>query len=273
MDTFTRDGLVFDVTDVGPEDGPVVVLLHGFPQRSSSWEQVTPALVAAGLRCLVPDQRGYSPRARPRGRRAYVLDELVADVLALVDAAGADRVHLVGHDWGAAVAWSIAQQHRDRVASLTAFSVPHPGAFRQALLSPRQLLASWYMGFFQLPVLPERLVPLRLRKVLEASGQLPEAAARDARAMAEPGALAAALSWYRALPVTPPGGASAKVEVPSLFVWSDGDTAITEAAARRCGEWVTGPYRYERLEGVSHWIPDVVPERAAALVLEQVRRG
>ena len=110
MDSYRRGDLTFDVTDSGPADGEVVVLLHGFPQNRHSWRLVTPALVAAGYRVLAPDQRGYSPGARPAGRRAYVTRELVDDVVALIDAAGAERVHLVGHDWGALVAWALGLQ-------------------------------------------------------------------------------------------------------------------------------------------------------------------
>ncbi|MCU1602072.1 MAG: alpha/beta hydrolase fold protein [Frankiales bacterium] len=271
MESFERDGLVFDVTDTGPADGEVVVLLHGFPQRATSWSGVTDRLVEQGYRCLAPDQRGYSPGARPGARSAYRLSELVADARALIDAAGAEKVHLVGHDWGAAVAWSFAEAHPERLASLTAFSVPHPGAFRQAMLTSRQVLASSYMYFFQLPFLPERVLEKRLEKELVDAGQQPEAAARDAAAMKQPGALRGGLAWYRAIVVTDPRAAAGKVGVPTLFVWSDGDTAVLRPAAERCGDWVTGAFRFEVLEGVSHWIPDVVPDLAAALVLEQVR--
>ncbi|MEP7021093.1 MAG: alpha/beta hydrolase, partial [Pseudonocardiales bacterium] len=126
MDQYRRGDLVFDVVDAGPAGAPVVILLHGFPQNSASWEQVIAQLTARGFRCLAPDQRGYSPGARPRGRWAYRILELVEDLRALVDASGADKVHLVGHDWGAAVAWIFAQRYPRRLASLSATSVPHP---------------------------------------------------------------------------------------------------------------------------------------------------
>ncbi|MEJ7585388.1 MAG: alpha/beta fold hydrolase, partial [Acidimicrobiales bacterium] len=129
MKTFTNDGLTFEVSDRGPEDGPVVILLHGFPQTAECWAGVAPRLADAGLRVLAPNQRGYSPQARPTGRRAYLLNLLMGDVLALADSAGAERFHLVGHDWGAVVAWSVAAEHPERVASLTTLSVPHPRAF------------------------------------------------------------------------------------------------------------------------------------------------
>ena len=160
MDTFTRGDLVFDVTDSGDTDGEVVVLLHGFPQNRHEWDAVTPHLIAGGHRVLAPDQRGYSPGARPAGRRSYVQSELVDDIVALIDASGAEKVHLVGHDWGALVAWAFASRHPERLHTLTAVSVPHPKAFAWAM--PRgQILKSWYMAAFQLPALPERFLPSR----------------------------------------------------------------------------------------------------------------
>ncbi|MGH9094055.1 MAG: alpha/beta fold hydrolase, partial [Acidimicrobiales bacterium] len=128
MEHFPRDGLTFDVTDTGEPDGQVVVLLHGFPEDRSSWTGVIPALTGAGFRVLAPDLRGYSPGARPRGRRAYALRQSAADVLALADAAGADQLHVVGHDWGAALAWFLAARHPERVRTLSALSVPHTEA-------------------------------------------------------------------------------------------------------------------------------------------------
>jgi len=126
MDQYRRGELVFDVIDEGPADGPVVVLLHGFPQFNTSWSTVIPRLTARGYRCVAPNQRGYSPGARPTRRRDYRTTELVGDVEALIDALGADRVHLVGHDWGAALAWALAEELPERIATLTALSVPHP---------------------------------------------------------------------------------------------------------------------------------------------------
>ena len=161
MDQFRRDGLVFDVRDEGPADGPVVVLLHGFPQRNSSWDAIIERLTAQGYRCLAPNQRGYSPGARPQRRRDYRIPELVADVGALIDASGAQRVHVVGHDWGAAVAWSVAAEMPERLATVVPVSVPHPAAFLKAIPTSRQGLASWYMYFFQLPYVPELLLTRR----------------------------------------------------------------------------------------------------------------
>lgn len=163
ISSYTHDGLVLDVVDTGPLDGEVVVLLHGFPQRASSWEKVAPLLHAQGYRTVAPDQRGYSRGARPTRRRDYAGRHLVGDVVALLDALGEPgrRVHLVGHDWGAAVGWGVAGALPDRVRSFTAVSVPHQAAFARAALRSRQLLRSWYMGFFQLPVVPETLARRR----------------------------------------------------------------------------------------------------------------
>src|SRR4051794_40292199 len=174
MEQFSRADLVFDVTDAGPADGEVVVLLHGYPENRTSWLGVTPPLVAAGHRVLAPDQRGYSPRARPLRRRDYRMSELVADTLALVDACGAHQVHLVGHDWGGAVAWAFAAEHPDRLFTLTSLTTPHPRALQASMLRSSQLLHSWYMLFFQLPVLPEQAysprMEQRLRDTLAKSG-------------------------------------------------------------------------------------------------------
>lgn len=275
MEQFSRDGLRFDVVDTGPGDGAVVVLLHGFPQFADSWTAVSQRLAARGYRCLAPNQRGYSPGARPHGRRAYRVPELVADVAALIEASGARRVHLVGHDWGAAVGWALAAQHPERLASFAALSVPHPAAFLRAMGTSRQGLASWYMYFFQLPAVPERFLIgrdgrgwSRLQQFLVKTRQTPEAAERDARAMAESGAFGPALAWYRAMPLINPRTTGVKVSVPTLYVWSDGDTAVLRASAERCRDWVSGPYRFETLRGASHWFPEQEPERTAELLLE-----
>ena len=164
MEHYRRDDLVFDVRDAGPPDGSVVVLLHGFPQRNDSWNAVIDRLTAEGYRCLAPNQRGYSSGARPFRRRDYRMSELVADVGALIDASGARQVHLVGHDWGAAVAWAAAAEMSDRLATVSPISVPHPGAFMKSLATSRQGLASWYMYVFQLPRIPEWLLTRRQRR-------------------------------------------------------------------------------------------------------------
>ena len=274
MDSYRRDGLTFDVRDAGPDDGEPVVLLHGFPQDSSAWDRVAPALHQHGLRTLAPDQRGYSPMARPRGRGAYRLRETVNDVLALLDAAGLPSAHVVGHDWGGIVGWALGAWHPDRVRTLTALSVPHPGALARAMVTSDQALRSYYMGLFQLPLVPERLLlagnGAAMRRMLEHGGLPGDAVDRYVRRMQEPGALTAAINWYRALPWSgrDPVG---KVRVPTLHVWSTGDAFLGRAATEDTARFVDAAYRLEVLDDVTHWIPELAAERTAELVTAHVR--
>jgi pimeloyl-ACP methyl ester carboxylesterase len=274
MEQFRRGDLVFDVIDDGPADGPVIVLLHGFPEQNTMWQAIIPRLTAEGFRCLAPLQRGYSPGARPKRRRDYRVDELAEDIRTLIDASGAQRVHLLGHDWGATVAWRVAQLFPDRLLTVTSMSVPHPGAFFKAMVTSRQVLASWYILFFQLPRIPEWYLT-RGRGTFTLSGLVksraqhaPALAEAEAKAMTEPGALTAALNWYRAIPLSDGRDASRKVSVPTMFIWSDGDIALREKGARLTGDYVLGDYRFEVLQGVSHWILDEQPETTADLLLD-----
>ena len=274
MDSFRRDGLTFDVRDGGPPDGEAVVLIHGFPQDSTAWEAVSPHLHEQGLRTLAPDQRGYSPKARPRGRGAYRLRETVADVLALLDVAGLDRAHVVGHDWGGMVAWALGAWHPDRLRTLTALSVPHPAAMAKAMVTSGQLLRSYYMGVFQLPALPERLLLARdgraLRGMLRGGGLSRELAAHYVARMQEPGALSAALGWYRAVPFQARDRVGT-VRVPTLHLWSTADAFLGRAGIEATARFVDAPYRLEVLDGVSHWLPELAADRVAELVTAHVR--
>ena len=273
MQSFRRDGMVFDVRDAGPADGEPVVLLHGFPQDSTAFARLTPLLNATGLRTLVPDQRGYCASARPRGRRAYRLREAVDDVLALLYDAGLRSAHVVGHDWGGGVAWALAAWHPERVRTLTALSTPHPAALQHALLSSDQGLRSYYMGLFQVPLLPERMLlagqGAALRRALLRGGLSAEAVDHYVRRMREPGALTAALNWYRALPLSL-GQPVGTVRVPTLHVWSTGDPFLGRAATEASAAHVDAPYRLEVLDDVPHWLPELVPERVAELVTAHV---
>lgn len=273
MDQFEYDDLVSDVTDAGPTDGEVAILLHGFPETRASWDRVVPQLTAAGYRVLAPDQRGYSPRARPQGRRAYALRRLARDVLALADAAGAERFHLVGHDWGGAVAWAVAAWHPERLFTVTSLATPHGRALLRSFVSSDQALRSWYMLFFQLPWLPELSVSLAkpsLRKSLCESGLPDTYVDLYLSALTQPGAATAALNWYRALVFTPPRSVGS-VRVPAMYLYGTGDVALGRAAADLTARYVRGPYRYEVLEGTSHWIPEEVPNLVAQRVIEHAR--
>ncbi len=271
--TYDRDGLVFDHDDTGPADAPAVVLLHGFPQNRATWSALTPHLVAAGYRVLAPDQRGYSPGARPTGRAAYRQAELVADVLALLDTAGVRRAHVVGHDWGGVVGWSLGASAADRLHSLTVVSTPHPRAMAAAAVGGGQALRSWYAAAFQLPVLPEWLLTADggtlARQALQATGLDPGTARAYTARLATPAAMAGALAWYRAVPLD--RGASGPVDVPTRYVWGSADPALGRAAAVGTAEWVRGPYQFDVLDGVGHWIPEREPDLLAHLVLEHVR--
>jgi len=278
METFSRGALTFDVLDAGPADGEVVVLLHGFPQHNRSWDRVTPLLNAAGYRTIAPNQRGYSPGARPRGRKAYATDELVEDVAALIDATGAGKVHLVGHDWGAAVGWGVAGAHPEKVRTWTALSVPHTGSFLRAMVKGTQLVHSWYMFAFQVPGLADRLIGpsspagrARFVSQMVATGLPREAAERDADFLSAPGAITGGINWYRGVPFGDPRASRVRTTVPTLYVWSDGDSFLTRASAEHCGDFVEAPYRFEILRGADHWTPDKNADTVAALILEHIR--
>ncbi|HUE60464.1 MAG TPA: alpha/beta fold hydrolase [Acidimicrobiales bacterium] len=273
LDTYSRGGLTFDVTDTGPEDGRVVIALHGFPEDRHCWDAVGSALAGAGHRMLAPDQRGYSPGARPSERKAYAISELDSDILALADAAGADRFDVVGHDWGGAVAWDLAGRHPDRVRTATVLSTPHPRAFQASLLRSSQLLHSWYMLFFQIPRIPEAAFRARGGRQMEASllrsGLDPQSAARYAARFSQPGAMTGPINWYRALAF----GASTPtpvVQVPTLYVWSDNDRFLSRKAAELTARYVTGSYRFEVLAGENHWLPSGAPDKVSRVLLEHL---
>jgi pimeloyl-ACP methyl ester carboxylesterase len=267
---FGNAGFTFPVTDGGRIDGEIVVLLHGFPQTSRSWEPVCERLHRDGYRTLTFDQRGYAPTARPRGRRAYRMSALVSDVAALVAAAGTP-VHLVGHDWGAGVAWATAAGHPELVRTLTAVSVPHPAAFVGSMVRSSQALRSYYMALFQLPWLPEYFGrhPRLLDRTLAQTGMTPDQIAAVRTDVVDSGALTPAINWYRAMPIASPKY-TRKVATPTTYVWSTGDTALSRRGAELCERYVTGPYRFEIVDG-SHWIPEEQPDVVCGLITDRIR--
>lgn len=269
IEEYLHDGLRFRVRDEGPADGVPVVLLHGFPQTSSCWHAVAPLLHEAGCRTYAPDQRGYSPDARPSRRRDYRTGKLVADVLALVEEIGSP-IHLVGHDWGSAVGWMTAARHPDRITTFTAVSVPHPGALMASLVRSDQVRRSWYMGAFQLPFLPERvLASPRAAGMLRAGGMSREAVERYQREVVDSGALTGALHWYRALGMADPLASRAKVTVPTTLVWSTRDVALGRTGADLTAKYMAADYELVVLDGVSHWIPEEAPDALAAAALRR----
>jgi pimeloyl-ACP methyl ester carboxylesterase len=268
LPSYSRAGLTFDVVDDGPQDGDPVVLLHGFPERASSWRHVAPLLHARGLRTYAPDQRGYSPGARPAHRWNYRMQDLVGDVVALVEEIGRP-VHLVGHDWGAAVGWAVAGGHPDLVRTWTAVSVPHPSAFARAVLTSRQALRSYYILAFQVPWVPESRAET-FPKLLRSSGMTREEVERFKEEILEYGAFSSAINWYRAIPFGDPRAWGRKVRVPTTFVWSDGDSAVDSVGGRYNPDHMDAPYTYVELNGVTHWIPTQAPEELAAAILARI---
>ena len=274
---FSSAGHALDARVEGDPAGETVVLLHGFPQRAATaWEAVWPPLAAAGYRVAMPDQRGDSSGARPVERRAYRMDELVGDLAALLDALGAERAHVVGHDWGGAVAWAAAGVLPERLHTLTAVSTPHPRALLAALTTSTQALQSSYFALFQLPWLPERLLLAGggrvLTEMLRRSGLDADPTRLYVEAMREPGALTAALNWYRAVPLASGrAGRPGRVAVPTLYVWGSRDPALGRAAATRTANWVSGPYTFVEVPGGSHWIPEQHPASLLDPLLPHLR--
>jgi len=275
VDSWQRSGLTLTVRDAGPATGPAVVCLHGFPQDGRAYDAVVPLLVAGGARVLMPDQRGYSPGARPAGRAPYRLGELVGDVLALLDAAGLAAAHVVGHDWGGVVAWGLASAAPERVSSLTVLGTPHPAALRASLPRSTQALRSSYMAAFQVPGVPEALLSARggavLRAALRRSGLPRQHAERYAARMLEPGALTAALAWYRALVLRPasPLDAVGPVAVPTTLLHATQDPFFAPWAVRASGEHVRAPFQ-RREVAVGHWLPELAPAEVARAVLDRL---
>jgi pimeloyl-ACP methyl ester carboxylesterase len=265
--------LTFDVRIAGPEDGEPIILLHGFPETSLSWIDVVPRLVDAGFRVHAPDQRGYSPGARPEGVEAYDTGLLADDVLGLADALGLETFHLVGHDWGSGVAWIVAALHPDRVRTLTAVSLPHLAAYNAALRDdPDQQERASYIGVFRQAGRAEDLLladGARRLTALYGDAVPVGLVVRYVAHLAEPGALTAALNWYRAM--TPALADTPHVRVPTTFVWGADDMAIGRAAAEACGDYVDADYRFVELAGVGHWIPEQAPDSLAEAII--VRAG
>lgn len=269
----------FTADSAGEASAPLVLLLHGFPQTRYTWRHQLPALAAAGFRAVAPDQRGYSPGARPSGAVHYGADALVGDALAIADALGAQRFHLVGHDWGGQLAWLLAARHPERLRSLTVLSRPHPAAFARALASDaKQSERSKHHRAFQDPNTASLLIEdgaRRLRRMLREQG-VPEA---DADAYIVPlsslEAIEAALNWYRAAFSGGSALAAADVpavRVPTLFVWGDADATVGRFAADATRELVAAPYRFVVVPGAGHFLTDQAPEAITQELLAHLAR-
>jgi pimeloyl-ACP methyl ester carboxylesterase/DNA-binding beta-propeller fold protein YncE len=269
--------MVFDALAAGPEDGEPVILLHGFPETSYAFRHQLAALAEAGYRTVAPDQRGYSPEARPSAVAEYAMGNLVGDVAGFADALGFETFHLVGHDWGGAVAWVFAASFPARVRTLTVLSTPHVRAFGRALADPDddQAERSAYFEVFSAADAEERFLAndaAFLRSILGGLDQ--EAVEVYVSALGTPEAIGAALNWYRASGVGR-GSTSAAVltiTVPTLYLWGTEDSAFGRGAAEATAEFVAGPYRFEILEGHGHWLMERATVRVNELLLAHLAR-
>lgn len=278
--TVAAGGFRFRARVAGPPDGELVMLLHGFPQSSACWTEALETLADAGYRAVAPDQRGYSPGACPEGVGGYRMSALVADVMRIAEALGHRRFHVVGHDWGATVAWSLAATRPERLTSLTALSTPHTAAIALALRGPVQRAKFAYTWLLQTPWVGEASLTLGggtvgrfvIEQALVASGLPRDLARRDLDALQAVG-VTGPLNWYRALRLRGERVPMDEVSVPTLFVWGSRDVALSRRAAEATQEFVTGEYHFVDLEGANHWIPDLHWDDIADLVLEHIAGG
>ncbi|MBX3314228.1 MAG: alpha/beta hydrolase [Actinobacteria bacterium] len=258
----------FDAVVDGPPDGDPVLLLHGFPQSAACWRRVQPELAAAGYRVVAPDLRGYSPDARPPEAEAYRMEELVGDVLGFADHLGWSTFHLVGHDWGGALAWQVAGRHGDRLRTLAVVSTPHPAAFLQAKQGGAsadgddQATKSKYMDDFRSPGFEDLLMAddrALLRLMVLGAGMDEESAEASLARFTTKAEVVGALNWYRGAEPADASGMG-PVTVPTLYLWSTNDIALGRTAAEATEGCVDGPYRFVVLDGVSHWVPEEAPD-------------
>jgi pimeloyl-ACP methyl ester carboxylesterase len=254
------------------EQGDGVILLHGFPATSAMWEPLLTAASDAGYRAVAFDQRGYSPGARPDGVESYAAPELIDDVLAVADAVGFDRFHLVGHDWGSAVGWGVVLRHPERVQTWSSLSIPHPSAFLGALEDdPDQQARSAYFRLFSTPWVPEVLFTFNglagLRNGVYAQ-MSPEQREEYLRAFAEPGALTAALNYYRAIPLSRESASTGSPDVkrPTLFLWGNRDPAVGRGSVAAQRPFMKDEYREVELDG-SHWLVEEQGPRVTQEIL------
>jgi pimeloyl-ACP methyl ester carboxylesterase len=267
------NGVNLAVTAAGPEDGRPVLLLHGFPDSAYIWRAEIAALADAGYRAIAVDQRGFGQSDAPEDVDSYALPLIAMDALGVLDALGIERAAVVGHDWGASVAWLVATLAPDRVEKLCAVSVGHPTAFFTAG-GFDQKEKSWYMLFFQSDV-AEDWLSRDGWKNLRAWMHDPVDIEHNIEDLTRPGRLTAGLNWYRAT-VGPEAFAAPPLDLPpiacpTMGVWSSADFALTEVQMTASAEHVTGPWRYERIDGVGHDVPSAAPDQLSALLLDFLR--
>lgn len=273
---FENSSIRIHAAAAGPKEGPVVVLLHGFPEFWHGWRKQIEPLAAAGFRVIVPDQRGYNLSSKPRGVAAYALRELVSDVLAIADRLGQEKIFLAGHDWGAAVAWSLALLHPERVARLAIVNVPHPSVMRRYVYKhPRQTLQSWYIFFFQIPWLPEALFSafdFRMGTGALLGSSRPgtfsdEDLAQYRAAWSQRGAITAMINWYRAAIRYRIPFAGRTVRVPTRILWGERDKFLLPEMARESLRYCTNADLIS-FAGASHWLQHEEPAKVSQILVE-----
>lgn len=255
------------------DTGEPVILLHGFPETSHMWVELLPKLEAAGYRCMAPDQRGYSPGARPEGKENYRYQDIAADVVALADSWGVDKFHLVGHDWGAGAGWAAVALYPERIVSWSALSVPHVGAFGRAIREDAdQAQRSTYITFFQEPGVAEAAFSANefagLKNVWSASSE--EERAEYLSVFTQPGALTGALNWYRGSGGIQPADEFGDVHTPTLLVWGNQDTAIGRVGVENGAKFMKGPYTFVELDA-GHWLIQEKFEAVSDAILAHLR--
>jgi pimeloyl-ACP methyl ester carboxylesterase len=257
-------------------DGPLVVLLHGFPEFWYTWRHQIPALAAAGFRVVAVDLRGYNLSGKPEGVAAYGIKTVVEDIAALVKHLGASKASFVGHDWGAGVVWTLAMMHPELVERIAVLNGPHPERMLQAMKNPLQLLKSWYVFFFQLPLLPEAyfrsghfaVVRRALREEPRRHGAYDDAdIARYVEAFSQPGAVTAMINYYRAMFRRSAQPKLAPIDTEVLVVWGEDDPHLRRELAQPSPRWVPN-VRLAYVPGASHWVQHDEPERVNSLLLE-----
>lgn len=259
------------IAEAGDPSKPLVVFLHGFPEFWYSWRHQLEALAKAGYWCVAPDLRGYNDSDKPEGVESYALEKLVGDVAGLIGALGREKAHVVGHDWGAIIAWAFAQQRPELLEKLAILNVPHPVAFQRGIRTAKQLFKSWYMFFFQIPWLPEKAIAAfdyrALRQGFPSFSR--EDQDRYVAAMATPGARTATIAYYRSIIRRFFRGDLPKptrIEAPVLVIWGDRDAFLGVELAEPPPEWVPNA-RVVHVPEASHWVQNDAPERVNELLL------
>ena len=273
---FEPDGVRLHAVAAGPKDGPLLILLHGFPEFWYSWRKQIKPLADAGYRVVAPDQRGYNLSSKPARISDYAVSNLTADVIAIADQLGHDKFFLVGHDWGAAVAWAIALQYPQRLRKLAILNVPHPLVFlRNINRNPRQMLRSWYIAFFQLPRIPESRFSannfaMGTRSLVSSSrpGTFADEDLDQYReAWSQPGAVTAMINWYRAFARQRPQLRDTQVHVPTRILWGQLDRFLLAEMAQESVQFCDSA-ELTYFPNATHWLQHEEPDAVNAALIE-----